>query len=501
VITFVLLTLIVAVGIVIRLHLLGRKSLWLDEAASVTFARLPWMKFWRVLWEYEGNMAFYYVLLRGWVHFGDSEMAVRSLSVVFGVAAIPAAYALGKRLFSTKAGLISAALLAVHSFHIRCSQEARSYSLLVLLLVLSTYFFVRLVESPRQHRYWAAYILIGALAVYSHVFALLVLIPQWLSLGRARLRQIGLVRILWTTVGLTLLVMPMAVFVLLKSSGQIAWISRPTIYSFFDFARLLTGDGGNALLVAYAVFCLVAVLWLPRSEESKSPNVNERWPVRLVALWLVFPIASTLCVSFVKPLFYERFMVMCVPAVVLLAGQGITAMNRVSPRVRWVLPIALCLMVSLSVWGVGRYFRSFASTEEDWRSAVRYIFARQQLGDVIFFAAAGRGPFNYYIQRETVEHANASSCIEMFPSPGDPSAGVSSGLGPDRNLSPKEKVGLAAKGHNRVWLVLYHERSPKHNAEVAAMQAALQENFRLIERHIFRGMGQDITVALYLRAR
>src|SRR5262249_14969661 len=144
----------------------------------------------------------------------------------------------------------SAALLAVHGFHVRYSQEARSYSLLVLLLVLSTYFFDRSIEPPRQNRYWAAYILVSALTVYSHVFALLVLIAQWLSLGPARLRQIGFVRILWTTAGLMLLVMPMGVFVLLKSSGQIAWIPRPTIHSFLDFARLLTGDDGNALLVA-----------------------------------------------------------------------------------------------------------------------------------------------------------------------------------------------------------------------------------------------------------
>ncbi len=46
-------------------------------------------------------------------------------SVLFGLAAIPATYLLGKRLFGTKEGLVGAALSAVNMFQIRYSQEAR----------------------------------------------------------------------------------------------------------------------------------------------------------------------------------------------------------------------------------------------------------------------------------------------------------------------------------------------------------------------------------------
>ena len=73
-----LLLLIVAAGVVLRLHLLTRRDLWVDEALSVVLARMPWRHFWQALWDFQANMALYYLLLRGWLHLGDSEGLVRS---------------------------------------------------------------------------------------------------------------------------------------------------------------------------------------------------------------------------------------------------------------------------------------------------------------------------------------------------------------------------------------------------------------------------------------
>src|SRR5258708_1189245 len=58
--TFVLATPALFVAVGLRLQLLGARSLWIDEAASITFARLPWRSFLRTLWGYEGNMTLYY---------------------------------------------------------------------------------------------------------------------------------------------------------------------------------------------------------------------------------------------------------------------------------------------------------------------------------------------------------------------------------------------------------------------------------------------------------
>src|SRR6185369_15661206 len=75
-----------------RFYALGRNSLWIDEATSVALARMPWGRFLHTLWTYEANMTLYYLLLRGWIHLGTSEVVLRSLSAILGVAGVAATY-------------------------------------------------------------------------------------------------------------------------------------------------------------------------------------------------------------------------------------------------------------------------------------------------------------------------------------------------------------------------------------------------------------------------
>ena len=137
---FGLLALIAAVAAVLRFHSLAAKSFWFDEGVSVAIARLDWYNFARILWRREANMSLYYFLLHYWVHFGGSEFFIRSLSVFFAIASVPVIFLLGGRLLDSRIGLIAAALLAVNAYHVQYSQEARSYSLMVLLCSLSSGF-------------------------------------------------------------------------------------------------------------------------------------------------------------------------------------------------------------------------------------------------------------------------------------------------------------------------------------------------------------------------
>jgi mannosyltransferase len=494
----VLLTLIfiIVVGTLFRVHLLAARSLWLDEAASVALVRLPWKTFWRVLWNHEANMVLYYLLLRGWIHLGDSEFAVRSLSVLFGVAAIPAIYFLGNRFLGSKAGLTSAALLALHSFHIRYSREARSYSLLVFLLILSTYFFLCSLESPARKKYWIAYVLVSVLAVYAHLFAVLLLVSQWLSLGFTRLRQIGLARIFWITSTFGLLVSPMAVFVRRNDRGQLDWIHQPTASLFLNSMRLLTGNffsypstaiQRDALLILYALFWVLAVLSLAPFSGAKSASSDEGLVVRLVALCLIFPIGSTLFISFWKPVFISRFMIICVPAMVLLAGCGISKPGRFSIRLRWVTPLAVAVMIGLSLSASYRYCR--ATPESGWRSVTREILTQQQPGDVALFFVLARQPFEYeyYVSREMSEHGVTFSPTVVFP----PGLGLESPLDLEQS---KKQVNLLTKRHQRVWLVW----DETERVRALLIRSLLPDNFRVLKEQHFSDTGRaHVTVALH----
>ena len=141
-----LLVLIAGLAAVLRFHSLAAKSFWFDEGVSVAIARLDWYNFARILWRREANMSLYYFLLHFWLYFGGSEFFVRALSVLFAVASVPVIYLLGRRLFDSRVGLIAAALMAVNAYHVQYSQDARSYSLMVLLCLLSSLYFLKCLE-------------------------------------------------------------------------------------------------------------------------------------------------------------------------------------------------------------------------------------------------------------------------------------------------------------------------------------------------------------------
>ena len=90
-------------------------------------------------------------------------------------------YVVARKFTGVTWSLAAAALLAFNPTHVFYSQEARSYSLAILLVLLSTYFFVRAVEDGRM-RDWVLWTVISAAAFYSHDFAALVLVAQAVSL-------------------------------------------------------------------------------------------------------------------------------------------------------------------------------------------------------------------------------------------------------------------------------------------------------------------------------
>src|SRR5689334_22278032 len=85
-------------GAYVRLSHLGTKSLWLDEGATVALSRASWPHFTWVWWHGEANLqTLYFLLMRGWIHFGMSETWLRLPSALFGIASIPLMYLVARR--------------------------------------------------------------------------------------------------------------------------------------------------------------------------------------------------------------------------------------------------------------------------------------------------------------------------------------------------------------------------------------------------------------------
>src|SRR5690606_29589650 len=128
-----LVVLIALVGAGLRLFMLEKQGMWLDETFSVWLANQSLGQMLQWIVKIDQHPPLYYLLLHGWIaRSGDTAYYVRLLSVLFGVATIPVIYLIGKRLSGSVVGLAAAVLLAFSPFHIRFAQEARMYTLLAL---------------------------------------------------------------------------------------------------------------------------------------------------------------------------------------------------------------------------------------------------------------------------------------------------------------------------------------------------------------------------------
>ena len=86
------------------------------------------------------HMPLYYTLLKYWQHmWGNSIIAIRSLSAIFGILLLPALYILARQLFESElAAQIIVSMVAVSPMFIRYSQDARPYSLWAFSVLVST---------------------------------------------------------------------------------------------------------------------------------------------------------------------------------------------------------------------------------------------------------------------------------------------------------------------------------------------------------------------------
>jgi mannosyltransferase len=111
------------------------------------------------------------VLARVWSRlFGTGEVGLRSLSALVGTVTVPVAFLVGRALASRAAGLVAASLVAFSPMLFWYSQEARSYALFALLVLLSLLFYVQALEAagPRALVWWAV---VAVLALATHYFA------------------------------------------------------------------------------------------------------------------------------------------------------------------------------------------------------------------------------------------------------------------------------------------------------------------------------------------
>ena len=255
---------------VLRFYRLGHQGFWFDEGNTALLVHFSPGKMLGLIPQTESTPPLYYCVAWVWARlFGYSETGLRSLSALCGVLVVPVAYGAGARLISRRAGLIAAALTACSPLLIWYSQEARSYEMLVLLSSVSLLAFAYVLASPTP-RVVAAWVIASALALATHYYAILAVVPEaawllWVYRSR-RAVQVGV-----GVVGLCgLALIPLAIGQ--SGTGNASWIANAPLGRRLGqvVPQFTSGFDGPAHSVleplAIAVLVLAAVLVFARSD-------------------------------------------------------------------------------------------------------------------------------------------------------------------------------------------------------------------------------------------
>jgi 4-amino-4-deoxy-L-arabinose transferase-like glycosyltransferase len=177
----IIIVLLILLALGLRLYQLGNPSLWYDELLELDLLQ---GSFWDIGPQLirHAAMPLDYYLLYGWIKLGQHEAWVRFPAAFFGVLAIPLMYKLASSLFNKNVGYLAALLLALASFSIRYSQDARPYAMLSFWTLLCFWSLWRAYQTGRG-KYWVG--VMGGLAgaALSHYFALFLLAPIALLVG------------------------------------------------------------------------------------------------------------------------------------------------------------------------------------------------------------------------------------------------------------------------------------------------------------------------------
>ncbi|MGD8856338.1 MAG: glycosyltransferase family 39 protein [Chloroflexota bacterium] len=393
---------ILLLGFFARLHNLGGDSFWFDEILTVKTALGGPSAFLEVRDHPPLMYALTSMAIRA---LGETEFSVRMPALVAGMLALPLTILLGKLLRQRVAGLWAALLLAVSLVHIRSSQEARHYALLLTISLATFILLYRAVKRPRWSL-WIAFALLTALNLYNHYGALIVLISQallilgWL-VSRMRSKGISGSWQYWRYPAasgfLALLLylpwLPHLRTVTKRNLGSDIVTGTGGTTSLAEWLRVLFNRFGMYhgwipyLLLLLALIGITVLVW------------RRRWPILvLMASAIVLPLLLIQLFQVSRGAF-ARYVLYMLPFYLLAAGRGQSALiekavgKKFGLRAHVSASVLLAALITLVAWPgiVADYDR----IQEDWRGILRYLEETAADGDVLVGASMNfRNQFN-----------------------------------------------------------------------------------------------------------
>ena len=361
-----------AVFLVITLINAPRASIWFDEAFSTYLVQFS---FWDIARYTASDVhpPFYYWLLKVWSSlFGTTELAYRSLSILFGAATAVIAFFLSRKLFGRKVAWLSLVFIVLSPMLIRYSDEARMYTLAALIVFSATFVLMK-AEETKKKKYWVWYGVLVSLGMWTHYFTALVwlahLVWHVTQVWHKGIKPIDLLKKIFTkpwiityavAIGLFIPWLPFMAFQLGVVQSNGFWIGpvgvdTPTNYLTNYFYYLEHAQAQSWIAVVLLFVVVATLLALPRA--LKTLATKEKRSFLLISLLAFLPPVLLFAASLppLRSSFVERYLVPSLVALSIFLAVVLIKGTSKWPRLWRTLPILL--IIGMMIFGITNVYK------------------------------------------------------------------------------------------------------------------------------------------------
>ncbi len=341
-----LLPALIATNLVLKLLWLGVNELAHDEPFTVYWSQQPLGAFWEML-RTENNPPLYFLLIKAWSAVVPFEAAwLRVPSAIFSSLTVWPLFLLARRLGGTRTAITAALLFTLNNYHYGYAHEVRAYSLFALLATTGLWLLWRAQEKPNNGvRAMLGLSALNTVMVYTHFFGWLaiglqaicvLLLPELRPLRRNFLIGVG-VTLLWFSPYLVIFLSRMG-----TSVSQGTWLEAPVPEELYN----MIWRWSNMPVLAVAFLTIIAVA-LVRSRGAGSP-------MRLALIWCVIPLLGMFAISFMVPMFLDRYLVYAAPGFALLVAVSVHSIPMPKRAAGWLAAATVVGMgITFSPWAAG----------------------------------------------------------------------------------------------------------------------------------------------------
>jgi uncharacterized membrane protein len=343
-----------AVAAALRLPFISHQNLWYDETFTrAIVARGSLSGVLSGVHATESTPPLYYVLTWVWTQvFGLSTAMLRMPGALAGVLCVPAAYFAMRRVVGTGAATATAWLVATSPMLVYYSLDARAYSLMVLLSVLSLWATSALLQAPCSRR-WAWWALSCLALLYTHYFGGFVVLAEiGLLTWKLPAQRHALAAATAAVVALTLPLLPL--FLHQRGSERASFISGLSLSSRMEEAirQFAMGpnvpsaalEGAGIALAAAGLIAGAVALW--RAAQASRPAPARAAGALLGAVFAcVVLLPLVLAVTHLDDVFYARNLLGAWIVIAVITALGLSRARAIPLALFCVLCIATVVAI------------------------------------------------------------------------------------------------------------------------------------------------------------